>query len=219
MEKEELENIYALIQNSNFLDHDDTWQWEAQGKTGFTVRATREMLTKQAGVNQLDIFPWNKKLPLKINIFGWRLWLNRLPTRISLSHRNMVLDNLNCPFCEEDVETLDHLFTGCCFSLLVWSEIEKWCHLPPIIAFSTKDLLIIQQNVNGSIQRKMMVQAVMLISCRVIWKSRNIMVFNCKRTKIEEVLGEIKSIGFLWLKSRSKNDNFNKDQWLEFSFI
>lgn len=56
---------------------------------------------------------WNKNVPIKINVFLWRLTLNKLPSRMNLDRKGIDLDFLLCPICQEDVETVNHIFFNC----------------------------------------------------------------------------------------------------------
>ncbi|GJY95555.1 RNA-directed DNA polymerase, eukaryota, reverse transcriptase zinc-binding domain protein [Tanacetum coccineum] len=48
---------------------------------------------------------WNRSIPIKVNVFLWRVMLNKLPTRVNLDRRGIDVDSLICPICHEDVET------------------------------------------------------------------------------------------------------------------
>ncbi|XP_058773193.1 uncharacterized protein LOC131647299 [Vicia villosa] len=71
---------------------------------------------------------WKAEVPFKIKAFGWRLFLNRLPTKDLLVYRGMNFTNanLNCVFCDSHVEEADHLFFKCIVIKLVWKEIASW---------------------------------------------------------------------------------------------
>ncbi|GKF14184.1 RNA-directed DNA polymerase, eukaryota, reverse transcriptase zinc-binding domain protein [Tanacetum coccineum] len=55
---------------------------------------------------------WNSWIPKKVNICTWRASLNRLPTRSNLAIRGVAIPSSNCPLCNEEVESLEHL-NGC----------------------------------------------------------------------------------------------------------
>ncbi|KAJ0455099.1 hypothetical protein HanIR_Chr15g0747381 [Helianthus annuus] len=42
-----------------------------------------------------------------------------------------------------------------------------------------------------------------MIACWCIWKERNDVFFNQKRCSPQDIIGEIKSRGFAWVKNRS----------------
>nr|GEU61206.1 RNA-directed DNA polymerase, eukaryota, reverse transcriptase zinc-binding domain protein [Tanacetum cinerariifolium] len=45
----------------------------------------------------------------KVNGFAWRARHDRLPTRLNLSRRGVVLDSILCPLCDADVEDVHHV--------------------------------------------------------------------------------------------------------------
>ena len=52
-------------------------------------------------------------------MFLWRLGVNALPTRENLRSR-LQIDDPNCVFCKEEVETPCHLFLACPTSKSLW---------------------------------------------------------------------------------------------------
>ncbi|XP_058757153.1 uncharacterized protein LOC131630385 [Vicia villosa] len=71
---------------------------------------------------------WKAEVPFKIKAFGWRLFVNRLPTKNLLVYRGITFThaNLNCVFCDSHVEEADHMFSKCIVIKLVWKEIASW---------------------------------------------------------------------------------------------
>ncbi|GJW61836.1 RNA-directed DNA polymerase, eukaryota [Tanacetum coccineum] len=56
---------------------------------------------------------WIKSILIKVNVFAWKLYLDRLPTRSNFSRRNVSLPSLACPLCDHVLEDSSHLFFGC----------------------------------------------------------------------------------------------------------
>ncbi|GKB68686.1 RNA-directed DNA polymerase, eukaryota, reverse transcriptase zinc-binding domain protein [Tanacetum coccineum] len=56
---------------------------------------------------------WNRAIPIKANVFLWRLALNKLPSRVNLEKKGIDVDSLLCPICNDDVETVNHIFLSC----------------------------------------------------------------------------------------------------------
>ncbi|GJR45379.1 RNA-directed DNA polymerase, eukaryota, partial [Tanacetum coccineum] len=54
-----------------------------------------------------------KSVPIKVNVFAWKLFLDRLPTRLNLARRNVYVPSLDCPLCDQGEEDTSHLFFGC----------------------------------------------------------------------------------------------------------
>ena len=62
---------------------------------------------------------WKFKVPLKISIFIWKILNNCLPTFHNLHVRGISNGDL-CPMCNEEEESLTHLFLLCPFTRACW---------------------------------------------------------------------------------------------------
>nr|GEZ08273.1 RNA-directed DNA polymerase, eukaryota, reverse transcriptase zinc-binding domain protein [Tanacetum cinerariifolium] len=97
----------------------------------------------------------NSWIPRKVNVCVWRSSLNRLATGSNLSIRGVPLASYLCPFCESDVEDLDHCLINCPKVLPVWRKIWSWWCLDPPVTFpssSISDIALgiqIQMNSDG----------------------------------------------------------------------
>ncbi|GJU50597.1 RNA-directed DNA polymerase, eukaryota, reverse transcriptase zinc-binding domain protein [Tanacetum coccineum] len=113
------------IQNVNLNSKSDSWQW-LLGKDGvFTVGETRKHID-----NVMDSSTrWNKFLLRKINVFMWRLSLDRLPHRFNLSRCGFDIDSILCPICLKTAETKGHVFSTCEFAYDVWRLVRIWCDI------------------------------------------------------------------------------------------
>lgn len=212
----ELVSMLSLDINARFNHNHDVWEWSLCNSKIFSIRSVRCLLTSGKKDSNRLIFPWTKVLPMKINVFGWRLLMNRLPSKDSLMRRGLNINNPDCILCGEQAESLDHLMTGCVISKELWKEIEDWCNIPPMILFSAKDLIFYHIYIKGSNSRKEIIQSIILVACWVIWKSRNDMVFNGLKTNASKMLKEVKSLGFLWIKNRLTRGCLEEKQWIEF---
>ncbi|MCI16259.1 putative ribonuclease H protein, partial [Trifolium medium] len=74
---------------------------------------------------------WLNDIPSKVNIFGWRLLLAKLPTRMALVRKGIIVNPREscCAFCFREAEDIDHLFFNCPFSNQVWTKIYKWLNV------------------------------------------------------------------------------------------
>lgn len=61
---------------------------------------------------------WKVKLPMKIITFIWKLLHESLPVLTNLNRRGIQTSN-RCLMCEEDEETMPHLFLQCLFARAV----------------------------------------------------------------------------------------------------
>jgi hypothetical protein len=68
-----------------------------------------------------------KVVPLKINLFAWRLYLNRIPTKDNLLQRRVLSlnDQISSGGCGLN-EDRDHLLGTCDFYGNIWKEVSFW---------------------------------------------------------------------------------------------
>lgn len=99
--------------------------------TFFYVKSCYDILNHDAGffplqpnlMLALDIL-WVYRVPLKVKVFGWRVLLNRLPTRSNLGDIGVISNSHDkaCVFCFQAVEEADYVFLICPRTRMVW----KW---------------------------------------------------------------------------------------------
>ena len=91
----------------------DVWRWALDDDGIFSVAATRRWIDKCVLPSNDRATRWCRWVPRKVNIFIWRLLLERIPTRIALKDRGMEIDNLKCSICGLADENVFHLFGEC----------------------------------------------------------------------------------------------------------
>lgn len=78
---------------------------------------------------------WHKVVPLKINLFAWCLFQNRIPTSCNLLRRGLLQNQQHLCVggcgCNEDI---NHLFSHCnFFGLIITSQKKKKNHKKNLI--------------------------------------------------------------------------------------
>ena len=69
---------------------------------------------------------WNRFVPIKVNVFAWRLGLNKTPTRANLDKRGIDIHSLLCPVYDLVAESVGHLFFFCQMAREIWKQIGRW---------------------------------------------------------------------------------------------
>lgn len=94
-----------------------------------------------------------------------------------------------CDLCSVSLETLDHLFFECRFSLSIWEQIKKWLG----IRRSTLNSAIkwLRREARGSSWRSRVKRVGRTVY--YIWKARNKAVFEATRTPYLSVIHQIKT--------------------------
>ncbi|PWA62724.1 RNA-directed DNA polymerase, eukaryota [Artemisia annua] len=212
----EWEILSSLLDAAVLSRAKDSWSWIGIGNGVFSVKAVRNLMFDDFDISNTTVFEWSNWLPNKCNIFGWRAEMGRIPTASALRYRNIQVADASCVLCGDVEESVDHLFTGCIFSARIWQLISSWCKVQNFFAFSFKDLLDSRNFVGLSGKAKDIFYGIIIVGCWCIWRARNLQKFQNKHAKVEETIGEIKSLGFLWAKNRAKIPSLNWDLWCKF---
>ncbi|XP_022028887.1 uncharacterized protein LOC110929992 [Helianthus annuus] len=140
-EGDEKQALEAALVGCTVTDKSDTWVWYNGRIRDFSVSEVKKWIKGSTNNGVQFSFSWSKWVPLKCNIFMWRLFLDRLPTKNALIRRNIHVDSPLCGWCEIEEETAEHIFTGCGVSAGVWNGVSRWCRIPDIFVFHVKDLV------------------------------------------------------------------------------
>ncbi|XP_022040765.1 uncharacterized protein LOC110943323 [Helianthus annuus] len=194
----------------------DKWVWTPDGAGKFSTFSFKSLVSDDSSEDVLFSVKGPRWVPLKCRIFMWRLVLDRLPSREALRKRNILVGSDMCGLCGDGVESVDHLFSACSYSMGVWNRLSEWIKVPPIFAFSVYDLLEVHRGFEGEDKAKDIVRGLVLVACWAIWKARNDKIFSNGRGDFEDIFGEVRSLGFLWLKSRSKHRNLVWREWCNY---
>ncbi|KAL4561645.1 hypothetical protein LXL04_033815 [Taraxacum kok-saghyz] len=69
---------------------------------------------------------WVSLVPIKVNVFAWKMMCDALPTRWNLSQQGLELNSMLCPICGEKVEDMEHLFFTCSFASEITDKVVRW---------------------------------------------------------------------------------------------
>ncbi|XP_021986173.1 uncharacterized protein LOC110882468 [Helianthus annuus] len=214
VERQELETLLGMMEGRTLSFGRDSWcwNWTGQKDSDFSVRALKKAMVEE--YQQVGfVMYWIKWVPIKCSINAWRAACQRIPTKTELRRRDVLTGSVTCSMCEDQDETVEHLFTGCVVAMEVWARIAAWCKIPPIYAFDVKDLLELYKTVAGNKKRKKIIHGIIIASMWAIWLARNDKVFNRKETKAEVIVEKIKANTFWWFKNRISCNNFVWNEW------
>ncbi|KAJ0455678.1 putative reverse transcriptase zinc-binding domain-containing protein [Helianthus annuus] len=217
--KKDLTVCLRMVEDFHCTDRLDEWTWTIDNSGLFSVKATKNWLQKEAEDNTGFALEWCKWIPAKVNIFVWRAELDRIATTSALERRNIMVPNKNCVFCDDFIETTEHLFSGCIFSSGVWLAIASWCGVPNLFAFSIRDVVTMHNLVGFKGIKKVAFHGVMYVAVWSIWRARNQCIFSDKKLKVMEVIAEIKSLSFLWFRSRYNKGSIDWNSWCKFDVM
>ncbi|KAL4569633.1 hypothetical protein LXL04_025275 [Taraxacum kok-saghyz] len=158
----------GLLEEVELNDISDGWLWELDGSTDFSVAVVRRHLDgfRLPGCHVQAI--WNMYMPIKINVFVWRVELNRLPTRCNLVTKGIDVGTVLCP-CE--------------VAFLLWGRVANWydAYMPFFDSYEELRQWVDSQSMVNYRRAKMEVVCVTVMW--VLWNYRNGMVFVDQKPK------------------------------------
>ncbi|KAK8488859.1 hypothetical protein V6N11_071059 [Hibiscus sabdariffa] len=111
---------------SSGLDKD--WiKWLGSSDGLYSPKSLKSLVvpTSNSSVNW-DKIAWIGLAPPKAEAFIWLLLHGRVPVKIDLAERGvLLLSDTSCPFCSVASETVEHIFFSCNFSWGIWTVIGK----------------------------------------------------------------------------------------------
>ncbi|GJW79628.1 RNA-directed DNA polymerase, eukaryota [Tanacetum coccineum] len=128
-ESSQFNALLSVIGSTSLSDQYDIWQWSLNGLSGFFVASVRHLVDSWLLDTCNDVTRWNRLLPIKVNVFLWRLKLNKLPSRVNLDRRGIDVISINCSSCQGDLETVNHTFFNCGLAKELWPLLAKWWDL------------------------------------------------------------------------------------------
>ena len=158
---------------------------------------------------------WNKQVPLKVVLFAWRLFRDRLPTKDNLLRRGVIpFDSRLCVVGCDSVETSTHLLLHCSTFGSVWQLLLRWLGFSTALPFGVIGHFWQFSFDGGNVKdRGAILQVIWFATTWEIWKERNSRLFNGNDCPIPQVVDKIKSLAFMCLKEKYPSLPFNYHIW------
>ncbi|PWA58150.1 RNA-directed DNA polymerase, eukaryota, Reverse transcriptase zinc-binding domain protein [Artemisia annua] len=214
----QLQEMLSQLRNVMLTNDTDSWKWACNASGIFTTKSMKNHLIKTAHGPNHWIFPWNRLAPIKANILGWRLEMNRLPTTDLLLQRKIAIPSTTCLLCNASVESIQHLFLECPFADILWSLLLSWCKIPLRRPLQAKDLFELHMDPFIPPDKAKHINLIVLSYCWTIWKVRNECVFSKKEPSIRFDMKEINTTSYLWLANRTNSSELDWTKWSSFNY-
>ena len=174
----------------------DKWRWLLDPAHGYSVKGTYQYLTTvdESPESGLVGDVWHNYAPLKVSLFAWRLFRNRLPTKDNLLRRQVLhSDNIACVGGCGSLENAEHLLLGCAFFSRVWTQVLLWLGLSYVAPVGCRDHYIQFGHMAGLPHLShSFLQLIWLACVWTIWKERNNRIFNQMATSITMISDKVK---------------------------
>ncbi|GKC18528.1 RNA-directed DNA polymerase, eukaryota [Tanacetum coccineum] len=218
VEADQLDNIMEMVQSKVLSDIDDRWIWDLNGEGVFRVKDARDLLD-EALLPKVNVATrWIKTVPIKVNIFAWKMFLDRIPTRSNLVRRGVMVSSTLCSVCNTSVENSSHLFFCCDVAISVSRLICRWWNLHWSPCGSYSEWLEWFKSIRLGSKCKGILEGVFYVSWWCLWNFRNNLLFAAQKPRKDVLFDDIVSRSFTWSRFRSKL-TFSWDSWLQHPYL
>ncbi|GKE71474.1 RNA-directed DNA polymerase, eukaryota [Tanacetum coccineum] len=192
----------------------DRWVWNLDSNGEFSVKSARDFIDDKMLPKDGIATRWIKYIPIKINIFAWRVYLDKLPTRVNISLCGIDIPNIMCPICNSSVESSAHLFFSCNLAKDMFKKVTRWWNLEYVDIHSYGEWLEWLKSLKVHTRLKDIFEAICYVLWWFIWKHHNQTVFGGKKQRLETFFDDIVLLSFTWCNSRS-NLKLNWSTWMK----
>ncbi|KAL7607552.1 hypothetical protein Lser_V15G19875 [Lactuca serriola] len=200
--------------NSYLQTVPDRLGWSLDISDIFSVSSTRSFLDNGL-ITSTDITTrWNNWVPIKLNILTWRVKLQSIPTRETLSSTGILVETIMCPICSCLVETVHHLFVGCSDLMDIWTRIAIWWGLNLPDPITIHSLLSWSDIVTLRASQRKIFDAVVITTFWCIWNFRNAIIFGTVIPKKALFFDDVVHKAFFWISNRCKKAKLGWSTWL-----
>jgi hypothetical protein len=204
-------------------DINDRRKWIPHGAGMFSVQSAYSSLQDIFSLEALEHNMvhalkklWVTKVPSKASIFGWRLLLAKLPTKVALFDKGIITTNLEkcCVFCSGVEEDIQHVFFNCNVILQLWDAIFNWLGTTSVTYVSVTDHFLNFGGILKGKKTKGLRHIIWLATTWCIWRSRNNILFRGDSVNISSLFNQILYIAWLWfIGSLRNNVDFSFPDW------
>jgi len=201
-EGREVERMLSKIEKHNPVQNkEDVLLWKA--KKCYTVKEFQKETTRGAVYDSIVCKVWMKLAPPKVEFFMWLALLGKLNTKEVLWKKGLLqVNQLNCPFCTAEIESLSHILMACPASWTIWDIIAKDMDQVLSMPGSFKQHFEewMKRKWRNTIMKKIWCSSFFAISWS-LWLMRNEMIFQQKEMNVQMLCNLIRWRVAFWTKA------------------
>ncbi|XP_071714472.1 uncharacterized protein [Rutidosis leptorrhynchoides] len=208
-----LQDLKLVIDSFVLGDQMDSWACTISKQSCYLVKDGRMMIDNMLLPSNGHSTRWINTLPRKVNIFMWRVELNKLPSRLNLSKKGLEIMHIDCPSCGFSVESTEHVLFECPIASQVWSRVQLWTNadMPHFCSWNQGLAWLNNWNFTARVKDHMFI--IMAAYLWIMWRYRNNVIFGENKMKKADLFDSICNFSFNWIRYRSKC-NISKNDWL-----
>ncbi|GKE94974.1 RNA-directed DNA polymerase, eukaryota, partial [Tanacetum coccineum] len=205
------------VEEDQFSNSNDRWVWLLDPSGEYSVSSARTYIDNLLLPTVGSPTRWAKVVPIKINIFAWKVCFDKLPTRLNLSLRGIDIPSIVCPNCSLARESCSHLFFSCSMARLPWRKVARWWDfdIPEFSSYSYEEWITWFKSIRIPKAVMDVLEGVFYVMWWVIWKFRSQVLFGNSRPRLDLLFDEIVLLSFTWCSNRCKN-NIDWFSWMKY---
>ncbi|GJZ72957.1 RNA-directed DNA polymerase, eukaryota, reverse transcriptase zinc-binding domain protein [Tanacetum coccineum] len=125
VEQEQYEALSGHVHDVTLVPISDRWIWSLESSGEFSVASIRKVIDDKRLPVVATKTRWIKYVPIKVNIYAWKVKIDSLPTRINISRRCIDIESIMCPICDNGAESSRGLNIGSLKSFNL-ALLQKW---------------------------------------------------------------------------------------------
>ena len=181
----------------------DARSWPLSSSGLFSVKSFFLALSQFFGPPQVfpSKFVWNSQIPFKVQSFIWLVAHKKVNTNDMLQVRRpyKALSPDICILCMKHGESADHIFLHCSLTIGLWHRLFQLAKMDWVPPRSILDMMYIKFNGFGSSKRGIALWQVANIALiRIVWRERNVRIFEDKSRNSEFLWDSIVFLASLW---------------------
>ncbi|GJY96657.1 RNA-directed DNA polymerase, eukaryota [Tanacetum coccineum] len=126
VEEDQLRLLGDIISSIVLSNSNDRWIWRLDSAGDFSVKSARCYIDNFFLPKDEVSTRWIVSVPIKVNIFAWKVCLDKLPTRLNLSIRGLDIPSILCPNCYIAVESTAHILFSCDIACQLMRKVVRW---------------------------------------------------------------------------------------------
>jgi len=198
-----LGKMLQAVEGKVSLNSSDAWSWNLDTSRVYSVKSVYAHLScgvseaSSPNQNLVHVIArvWKSKAPSKVTSFAWQLLQDRLPTRLNLVRRSIIVDpgSVVCAFHGVVEESVEHIFFSRCVVVVpIWYFIARWLgwsFVPHSTILSHFEGFI---GLGSSKRVGLGLLLVWLVVAWTVWNSRNDVIFAGGTLTVESIVDRVK---------------------------
>ncbi|GJX89733.1 RNA-directed DNA polymerase, eukaryota [Tanacetum coccineum] len=128
-EEEQLGFLLSRMDGLILTNIPDRWVWSLEATSEFSVKSVCRLTDDSILPKEEVATKWVKVMPIKINVFAWRVHLDKLPTQLNLSLKGIDISTIVCPIFHASIESGSPIFFSCPMARHLWRKLLRWNQL------------------------------------------------------------------------------------------